>query len=317
MTVPQNIVLLSIVIRPNTPDDARRLTRGLEQLTCEDSTIQTRLLEDHVVLGGISEEQLEIVIDRLKRDFHVNAGLGKPEVSYREAITRTADAEVKHVRQTDGRGEYAQVKIRLHPGDLGTGYRFENRVTGGAIPAQFIESVDRGIQDRLTHGVVAGYPVEDVRVVLDDGSYHDVDSSEAAFRTAGFLAAEEGLRRGNPVLLEPVMDLEVVVPADYGREITNDLVARRGHIQSVEHEGETKIIRAVVPLAGLFGYAIDLRTRTLGRGTRSMQFHSYMPYRSGDDERDDSLVGAPVRPRPRPRSSAVSLPEPDEEGGMH
>lgn len=221
---------------------------------------------------------------------------------------------MKYARQADGVGHYAHVKIRLHPGELGCGYRFENRVTGSAIPAKFIDSVDRGIQDRLTQGVLAGYPVDDVHVVLDDGSYHDVDSSEAAFRTAGFLAAEEGLRRGNLVLLEPLMQVQVVVPADCARQVMEGLLARRGQVHSVEDDGEGQIIRAVAPLADLFGYATDLRVRTRGQGTHSLQFHAYAPYRGGGDGRDHSLVGAPLRPRPKPRISAVSLPEPDEEG---
>lgn len=313
MALPHNLVLLSIAVRPKTPDDARKLTHGLKQLSSEDATIQSRVLDDHVVVGGTSEEQLEIAIDRLKREFQVSANLGRPEVEYREAIMRMAEAEAKHTRHGDSGGEYAHVKIRLYPGEFGSGYHFENRVAGGAIPERFIGSVDQGIRDRLAHGVVVGYAIADVRVLLDGGSYHDVDSSEVAFRIAGSLAAEQALRKADPVLLEPMMDVRVVVPAQYRRDVIDELVARRGRVESVEREGSMEILRAVAPLASLLGYSTDLRARTRGEGTCSIQFHAYMPYRGGDEGRDDTVIGARLRPRPDPKSSSISLPAPDDD----
>jgi elongation factor G len=311
------MALLSLAIDPKTAEDAQRLAHALQQLTAEDSTLCARAgqVAGQVVIGALDEQHLGAILDRLRGEFQVEAGVGRPEVVYREALTRPADGEMKHARQTGGRGEYAHVKIRLYPGEPGTGYIFENNITGGAIPTQFIKAVDHGIQDALSRGVLAGYRIEDVRVDLHDGSYHDTDSSEAAFRTAGLLAAHVAARNAGPFLLEPVMRVEAVVPASCCADVMKNMADRRGQMQSRQDCGEMHTIVARLPLAELFGYTTDLRSRTHGRGSCTMQFEAYIPVqRAGDDDGRDSLVGAPRNPAPKPRDSSVSLPEPEENG---
>ena len=308
-------LLLSLAIDPKTPTDAQRLAHALQQLTAEDPELRVRTghIAGAVVIGCGSEEHLATVVDRLGREFHVEASVGRPEIAYREALTRPADGEAKYACQTRGRGEYGHVKIRLYPGRSGTGYVFENHLYGGVIPAEFIEPIKEGVQDALTRGVVAGYPINDVRVELYDASYHDADSTDGAFRMAGSLAVENAARKADPIVLEPVMHVEAVVPAEYLADVMNSLLLRRGQIRSREDCGDTHIIRALVPLAGLFGYGIDLRSRTRGRGTCAMQFEEYVPLQAADDDDDcqDAMVGARLKPAPTLRDSGIALSEPD------
>ena len=225
----------------------------------------------------MGEVHLQIIIDRLRREFNVEASVSRPQVAYKETLTRPAEGEMKYARQTGGRGHYAHAKIRLYPGEPGSGCVFENSVIDGSIPKQFVEPINEGIKEALTHGVLAGYPVDDVRIVLYDGSYHDVDSSEMAFKIAGSMAFQDAAKKAKPVLLEPVMRVEVVVPKEYMGDIMGQISSKRGQIQSQEDRGGTQIINARVPLSEMFGYATDLRSRTQGRATYSMHFDRYEP----------------------------------------
>jgi elongation factor G len=223
----------------------------------------------------MGELHLEIIVDRLKREFSVEATVGKPQVAYKETLTRPADGEMKYAKQTGGRGQYGHVKIHLYPGEPGTGYVFEDEIVGGAIPKEFIKPVNEGIKEALTRGVLAGYPIDDVRIELYDGSYHDVDSSEMAFKIAGSMAFQDAAKKARPVLLEPVMRVEVVVPKEYMGDVMGNLSSRRGQIQSQEDRGGTQIIAARVPLSEMFGYSTNLRSMSQGRGTYTMQFAAY------------------------------------------
>jgi elongation factor G len=261
----------------------------------------------------MGELHLEIVVDRLKREFDVDVTVGKPQVVYKEALTRPADGEMKYAKQTDGHGQYAHAKVRVQPGAPGTGYVFQNELGGAALPKEFIESIEEGIIEAVAHGVLAGYPIDDVRVTLYDGSYHDIDSSEVAFRIAGSLAFQDAAKRAQPILLEPVMRVEVRVPPEYVAGVLAGLSVRRGQIQSQEDRGGTQVVAARVPFSEMLGYATDLRTRTIGRGTYAMQLERYQPCAGpGNDDRD-SLVGAPRRPAPTLRTSSVALPEPEDD----
>src|SRR5687767_14772260 len=269
--------VISLAIEPKTKSDQEKLGVGLQKLMAEDPTfnVQTDQQTGQVIIAGMGELHLEIIVDRLKREFGVEATVGKPQVAYKETLTRPADGEMKYSKQTGGRGQYGHVKIHLFPGEPGTGYIFENEVTQGAIPKEFIKPIDEGIKEALTRGILAGYPIDDVRIVLYDGSYHDVDSSEMAFKIAGSMAFQDAAKKARPVLLEPVMRVEVVVPKDYLGDVMGDLASRRGRIQSQEDRGGTQIINARVPLSEMFGYATDLRSRTQGRATYSMHFDRY------------------------------------------
>jgi elongation factor G len=309
--------VLTISVRPRTPDDARRLAQGLERLKAEDGdiTVQPDPLTGEVVIGAMGEQHLEIIIDRLKREFGVDAGVGRPQVAYKEVLTRPADGEMKFVNRAAGRAQYAHVKFRMIPAQPGTGYAFVDGISGGAMPAELIGSVDEGIRDALAQGVLAGHPIDGVRVHLLDGSYHDVDSTREAFRTAGFLAAVEAARRAAPVLFEPVMLMEVTVPEEFGGDVVADVRGRRGRLQSREVRDGTCVVLASTPLAELFGYTTYLRNLTIGRGTVLMRFERYRPCHlagEGDGSRD-SLVGAPLVPHSQPRVSGIALPEPDDE----
>jgi elongation factor G len=275
MDFPEPVI--SLAIEPKTKSDQEKLGVGLSKLMGEDPTFRVKTDEQtgQVVIAGMGELHLEIIVDRLKREFNVDASVGKPQVAYKETLTRPADGEMKYAKQTGGRGQYGHVKIHLFPGEPGTGYVFENGVTQGAIPKEFIKPVDQGIKEALTRGVLAGYPIDDVRIELYDGSYHDVDSSEMAFKIAGSMAFQDAAKKAKPVLLEPVMRVEVVVPKDYMGDVMGDLASRRGRIQSQEDRGGTQIINARVPLSEMFGYATDLRSRTQGRATYSMHFDRY------------------------------------------
>jgi elongation factor G len=269
--------VISLAIEPKTKADQEKLGAGLQKLRAEDPTfhVQTDQQTGQVIIAGMGELHLEIIVDRLKREFGVEATVGKPQVAYKETLTRAADGEMKYAKQTGGRGQYGHAKIHLYPGEPGTGYIFENDVTQGAIPKEFIKPIDEGIKEALTRGVLAGYPVDDVRIVLYDGSYHDVDSSEMAFKIAGSMAFQDAAKKAKPVLLEPVMRVEVVVPKEHMGDVMGNLSSRRGQIQSQEDRGGTQIINARVPLSEMFGYATDLRSRTQGRATYSMHFDRY------------------------------------------
>ncbi len=308
--------LLTIPIRPKTPDDEERLARALEQLTADDPTIRVQIDRQsrEVVLGGTGELHLEIIVDRLKREFNVEASVGRPQVAYREALTRPAEGEMKYFLHVGGRGRYAHVKLRLLGAPRGKDYVFLNCISGNSIPSEFIESVEVGVKDCLSRGVIAGYPIHGVQVELFDGSYHDVDSTNAAFKTAGFLAARDAVQKAAPVLLEPLMLLEVTVPEEHVDEVMGNIISRRGLIDSYQDRDGTCVLLARAPLAELFGYATDLRQRTAGRGAFKTRFYRYQPRRAagGEDGDRESMVGAPLKPMPNLRVSSVALPEPDD-----
>jgi elongation factor G len=314
MEYPKSV--LSLTIEPKTKVDQEKLDQALRKLRLEDPTFlaETDHQTRRTVIAGMGELHLEIIVDRLKREFLVEALVGKPQVAYKETLTTSADGEGRYVRQTDAGGQYAHAKIHLFPGETGTGYVFENAIVCGAIPKEFIGPINEGVKEALRRGVLAGYPVEDVKIELYDGSYHDIDSSEAAFKIAGSMAFQDAARQAKPVLLEPVMGVEVVVPKDYAVDVMGNLASRRGHIQSQEDRGGTQIIQARVPLSEMFGYASDLRSRTQGRATYSMHLYRYEQSGGGpafDDDRS-SPVGAPLRPAPKSDMSSVALPEPDD-----
>jgi elongation factor G len=275
MTFPEPVI--SLAIEPKTKGDQEKLGQGLAKLMAEDPTFRVNTDDQtgQVVIRGMGELHLEIIVDRLKREFNVDASVGKPQVAYKETLTRAADGEGRYVRQTGGRGQYGHAKIHLIPAEPGTGYVFDNQIVGGVIPREFIKPIDEGIKEALTRGVLAGYPVDDVTIELYDGSFHDVDSSEMAFKIAGSMAFQDAAKKAKPVLLEPVMRVEVVVPKDYMGDVMGDLSSRRGRIQAQEDRGGTQIINARVPLSEMFGYATDLRSRTQGRATYSMHFDRY------------------------------------------
>jgi elongation factor G len=275
MDFPEPVI--SLAIEPKTKGDQEKLGQGLAKLMAEDPTFRVNTDEQtgQVVIRGMGELHLEIIVDRLKREFGVEASVGKPQVAYKETLTRPADGEMKYAKQTGGRGQYGHVKIHLFPGAPGTGYVFENEIVGGVIPKEYIKPVDEGIKEALTRGVLAGYPIDDVRIELYDGSFHEVDSSEMAFKIAGSMAFQDAAKKAKPVLLEPIMRVEVVVPKDYMGDVMGDLASRRGKIQSQEDRGGTQIVKARVPLSEMFGYATDLRSRTQGRATYSMHFDRY------------------------------------------
>jgi elongation factor G len=275
MDFPEPVI--SLAIEPKTKGDQEKLGQGLGKLMAEDPTFRVRTDEQtgQVVIAGMGELHLEIIVDRLKREFSVEASVGKPQVAYKETLTRAADGEGRYIRQTGGRGQYGHAKIHLYPAEPGTGYVFENEIVGGTIPKEYIKPIDEGIKEALTRGILAGYPVDDVKIELYDGSFHDVDSSEMAFKIAGSMAFQDAAKKAKPVLLEPVMRVEVVVPKDYMGDVMGDLASRRGRIQSQEDRGGTQIINARVPLSEMFGYATDLRSRTQGRATYSMHFDRY------------------------------------------
>ncbi|HVF01258.1 MAG TPA: elongation factor G [Rubrobacteraceae bacterium] len=275
MVFPEPVI--DQAIEPKTKADQEKLTVALQRLAEEDPTFSVRGDEEtgQTVIAGMGELHLEIIVDRLLREFRVDANIGRPQVAYRETVRkRVENVEARFVRQTGGRGQYGHAVVNIEHNDEG-GYAFENKIVGGVIPREYIPSVDKGIQGALDDGVVAGFPVVDVRFELVDGSYHDVDSSEMAFTIAGSMAAKEALKRANPVLLEPVMSVEVVVPEEFMGDVMGDLSARRGQIQGMESRGNGQVIRAMVPLSEMFGYATTVRSKTQGRATFTMQFDHY------------------------------------------
>jgi elongation factor G len=271
--------VISVAVEPKTKADQDKLGNALQKLADEDPTFVVRFDDEtgQTILSGMGELHLEVLVDRLVREFNVGANVGKPQVAYRETIRRPVQGvEGRFVRQTGGRGQYGHVVIDLEPTGPGGGYEFVNRIVGGAIPREYIPSVDQGIQEAMESGVLAGYPLVDVRATLVDGSYHEVDSSEMAFKIAGSMALKEAARRADPVLLEPVMEFEVVTPEEFLGEVMGDVTARRGRIERIDDRGGMKAVRVLVPLAELFGYATDLRSRTQGRASHTpMQLHAY------------------------------------------
>jgi elongation factor G len=254
--------------------------KALYSLAEEDPTFQVRTDEEtnETVISGMGELHLEVLVDRMLREFNVDATVGKPQVAYRETITEnTGKVVYRHVKQTGGSGQFAHIVIELEPTGPGGGYQFEDKITGGRIPKEFIPSVDAGMQAAMTTGVLAGFPTVDVRARLVDGSAHDVDSSEMAFKIAGTMGFREAARKAKPVLLEPIMSVEVVTPEDYMGDVIGDLSSRRGKIGGMEQRGNSQVVTATVPLSEMFGYATDLRSRTQGRATYTMQFDSYQP----------------------------------------
>ncbi|MDA8373335.1 MAG: elongation factor G [Actinomycetota bacterium] len=270
--------VIHVAVEPKTKVDQEKMGKALYALAEEDPTFRIRTDEEtgQTVISGMGELHLEVIVDRMLREFKVDANVGKPQVAYRETIKRSVEkVEARYVRQSGGRGQYGHVVISLEPTGPGGGYEFVDKITGGVIPKEYIPSVDTGIQEAMTSGVLAGYPTVDVRAVLTFGSYHDVDSSEMAFKIAGSMAFKEAARKASPILLEPIMSVEVVTPEEYMGDVIGDLSSRRGKVEGMEQRGSAQVIRAQVPLAEMFGYSTDLRSRTQGRATYTMQFNSY------------------------------------------
>jgi elongation factor G len=276
ITFPEPVI--DVAVEPKTKADQDKLATALGRLSEEDPTFRVRSDEEtgQTVISGMGELHLEIIVDRLIREFGVGATVGKPQVAYRETVRKRVDkVEGKFVRQTGGRGQYGHAVISLGPNKPGSGYEFANKIVGGVIPREYISSVDQGIQEAMSAGVLAGYPVVDISVELTYGSYHDVDSSEMAFKIAGSMAFKNAMQKAGPVLLEPVFQVEVTTPEDYMGDVIGDLNSRRGRIEGMEPRGNAQIITARVPLSEMFGYATSMRSMTQGRATYSMQFHSY------------------------------------------
>jgi len=270
--------VISVAIEPKTKADQDRLGESLMKLSEEDPTFRVRTDEEtgQTIIAGMGELHLEIIVDRLLREFRVDANVGRPQVAYRESLRKTVEkAEGRFVRQTGGRGQYGHAIIRMEPNEQGGGFVFENKIVGGSIPREYVPAVEAGIVEAMETGILAGFPVVDVRIQLLDGTYHEVDSSEMAFKVAGSLAFREAAKKGNPVLLEPVEDVEVVVPEEYMGDVIGDLNSRRGHILGMEPRAGAQVIHATVPLAEMFGYATDLRSATQGRAVYTMQFSHY------------------------------------------
>ncbi|MGI9860698.1 elongation factor G [Moorella naiadis] len=275
MEFPEPVI--DVAIEPKTKADQEKMSIALQRLAEEDPTFRMHTDPEtgQTIIAGMGELHLEIIVDRLLREFKVGAKVGRPQVAYKETVRRSVKAEGKFIRQTGGHGQYGHVVIEIEPQEPGQGYEFVNKIVGGVIPKEYIPAVDAGIQEAMANGVLAGYPVVDVRATLVDGSYHEVDSSEMAFKIAGSLAFKDAARKAQPVLLEPVMKVEVVVPDEYMGDVIGDLNSRRGRVEGMEPRAGAQIIRAHVPLAEMFGYATDLRSRTQGRGTYVMQFDHY------------------------------------------
>lgn len=269
--------VITMAVEPKSKADQEKLSIGLQRLAEEDPSFRVQTDEEtgQTKISGMGELHLDIIIDRLTREFNVEANIGKPQVAYRETIRKAVTAEGKFVRQSGGRGQYGHVILEIEPLEAGQGFEFVNKIVGGAVPKEYIPAVQAGIEEAMTSGVMAGYPVVDVRVSLVDGSYHEVDSSEMAFKIAGSMGFKEGCRKANPVLLEPIMKVEVVTPSEYMGDVMGDLNSRRGRIEGMEQRGNAQVIRAFVPLATMFGYATDLRSLTQGRAVYTMVFGYY------------------------------------------
>jgi elongation factor G len=275
MEFPEPVI--SVAIEPKTKADQEKLSQSLVKLAQEDPSFTVAVNEDtgQTIISGMGELHLEIIVDRLLREFKVGANVGKPQVAYKETIKTGSKAEGKFVRQTGGRGQFGHVYVELEPLERGAGFLFESKIVGGSVPREYFNAIEKGMKEATDAGVLAGYPVVDVKATLFDGSYHEVDSSEMAFKIAGSIAFKEAAKKGRPVLLEPVMNVEVVTPEEYMGDVIGDLNARRGRIKSMEKRGKAQVIKARVPLSDMFGYATDLRSKTQGRATYTMQFSHY------------------------------------------
>jgi elongation factor G len=269
--------VISVAIEPKTNLDQDKLGEALQKMAEEDPTFKIEHNEEtgQTVVSGMGELHLEVIVNRLLSEFKVGAIVGKPRVAYKETITAPAQAEAKFVRQTGGHGQYGHVRLELEPGESGSGLVFTNSIRGTAIPRQYFPAIEAGVKEAMATGVLANYPVVDIKVNLYDGSYHEVDSSEIAFKMAGSMALKNGVRKAGPVILEPIMKLEVVTPEQFMGDIIGDLNSRRAHIESIDTYGDTSTIHALIPLSEAFGYTTSLRSQTQGRATHSMEFHSY------------------------------------------
>lgn len=288
MEFPEPVI--SVAIEPKTKADQEKMSLALGKLAKEDPSFRVRTDEEsgQTIIAGMGELHLDIIVDRMKREFKVEANVGAPQVAYRETIRRKVEQEGKFVRQSGGRGQYGHVWLRLEPQERGKGYEFVNQIVGGTVPKEFIPAVDKGVKEQIENGVIAGYPVVDIKVTLYDGSYHDVDSSEMAFKIAGSMAFKEGVQKADPQLLEPIMKVEVVTPEEYMGDVMGDLNRRRGIVQGMDDSPSGKIVRAEVPLAEMFGYATDLRSATQGRATYTMEFAKY-------SEAPSNIAGAIIK----------------------
>jgi elongation factor G len=290
--------VIDVAIEPKSKTDSEKLSAALQKLAEEDPTFRVHTDDEtgQTIISGMGELHLDVLVDRLIREFKVGANVGKPQVAYRETIKNPAEkVEVRYVKQTGGKGQYAHVVVNVEPMGPGGGYEFVNKITGGRIPTEYIPAVDQGVQEAMASGVLAGYPMVDVRVTLNDGSYHEVDSSEMAFKIAGSMSLKQGAKKAGTVLLEPIFDVEVVTPEEYMGDVIGDLSGRRGRIESMDQRGSDRIVKAQVPLAEMFGYATELRSRTQGRATYTMQFNSYQEVpRSIADDVVATVRGEPV-----------------------
>ena len=277
MEFPEPVI--EVAIEPKTKASQEKMSIGLAKLAEEDPTFRTTTSEEtgQILIAGMGELHLEIIVDRLLREFKVEANVGNPQVAYKESISKAAEAEGKYIKQSGGRGQYGHVKLKVEPQEPGAGYEFVNAIVGGVIPKEYISSVDSGIQEAMESGIMGGYPVLDVKVTLYDGSYHEVDSNEMAFKIAGSMGFREAMAKANPVLLEPIMKVEVITPEEYMGDVMGDINSRRGRIEGMEPRSGVQVVNAYVPLAEMFGYATDLRSNTQGRAVYSMQFDHYEP----------------------------------------
>jgi elongation factor G len=275
MDFPEPVI--AVAVEPRTKADQEKMGLALSKLAKEDPSFRVHTDEEsgQTIISGMGELHLDIIVDRMKREFKVEANVGKPQVAYRETIRKTIEQEGKFIRQSGGRGQYGHVYLRIEPAEAGSGYEFVNGIIGGVVPKEYIPAVDKGVREQMENGVIAGFPVVDCKVTVYDGSYHDVDSSEMAFKIAGSMAFREGMGKANPVLLEPIMKVEVVTPEEYMGDVMGDLSRRRGLPQGMDDTPAGKTIRAEVPLAEMFGYATDLRSMSQGRAVYSMEFAKY------------------------------------------
>ncbi len=275
MEFPEPVI--SVAVEPRTTGDQEKMATALQKLAQEDPSFRVATDDEsgQTIISGMGELHLDIIVDRMKREFKVDANVGNPQVAYRETIKQTVEQEGKFIKQSGGKGQYGHVKIKIEPMEQGFGYEFVNEITGGVIPKEYIGPVDKGIQEQMESGVLAGYPLVDCKVTLFDGSFHDVDSSEMAFKVAGSMAFREGARAASPVLLEPIMKVEIVTPEDYMGDVVGDVNRRRGTLDGIDESPSGKVIKCQIPLSEMFGYATSLRSATQGRASYSMEFDHY------------------------------------------
>jgi elongation factor G len=275
ITFPEPVI--AVAIEPKTKADQEKMGIALQKLAEEDPTFKVRTDEEtmQTLISGMGELHLDIIVDRMKREFKVEANIGKPQVAYKETITSQSEAEGKYIRQSGGRGQYGHCYLRIEPRERSEGFEFVDQIKGGVIPKEYLPAIEKGIKEAMDKGVIAGYPVIDVKVTCYDGSYHEVDSSEAAFKIAGSMAFQEAVKRAKPVILEPVMKIEVITPEDFMGEVIGDLNSKRAKVQEMRDRGQMKVVDAFVPLAEMFGYATSLRSMTQGRASYSMEFDHY------------------------------------------